>query len=93
MGRETVPGRVSSLSEEVEAQKVTGSVGKPGLSGVAEQSEWELALGLQAAGALEFGKQGTDHSEPSRTGPGSQWRGHTGSRVRTQPGNEFPDQA
>lgn len=57
-----VPGRASSVSREVEARKVTGSLGKPQLSAVAEQSEWESALGFQAVGALEFGKQGSDRS-------------------------------
>lgn len=45
-GKNTVPGRMNSISKEVEAQKVTGCLGKTQLSAVAEQSPWELTLGL-----------------------------------------------
>lgn len=47
---------MSSVSKEVEARKVTGALGEIAVC-AAEQSEWELALGLQAVGALELGKQ------------------------------------
>lgn len=51
-GKNTVPGRMNSISKELEAQKVTRCLGKTWLSAVAEQSPWELTLGLQAMGAL-----------------------------------------
>lgn len=79
----TVPGRMSSISEELEARKVTGSLGKPQLSAVAKQSEWELALGLQAVGALEPRSKGVTAQTGLLDGTLAASRGSANSEVRT----------
>lgn len=66
----TVPGRVSSVSKEVEARWVTGFRGKLGVA-AAEQGAWELALGLQTVGDLGAWPAGCDCLGPSRQHRGS----------------------
>lgn len=68
-------GKHCSRKDELNKQrgggpKGHGLFGETSVVAVAEQSEWELALGLQAVGALEPGKQGSVRSDRTfRTGP------------------------